>query len=301
MKIALLMTGQCRQLWLTAPSLYKNVINPNNADVFLYLNRDSMEPQVGDAELEIINAVFDKNVKSLIFTGDQYDKELQELIRSNYSKIIGHYGKLNRDKFDVQLNHHNSCQYLKLKKCAQAAVKYADKNNFRYDLMIRMRPDIGFLNHFDLLRPVAPDTLYVNYSLHNVSPTSTPDFVPWVEDTCFFGGQDVMLKLCSDFSDKMVDSLDICDESYDLSCATEKLLAKVLIKTGIKYTGINNYFGYTGEGWIRPKLGKYFTRWDKSQNYHLVQPFCNGAVGGLAVYFDRISDNNLVYDPAIIL
>ncbi len=289
------MTGQCRQLWLTAPSLYKNVIDPNNADVFLYLNENSMEPNVGEATEEIVKAVFPKNVKSLIFTDDNYNKELEELISKNHNKITNHYKKLGRDKWDVQLNHHNSCQYLKLKKCAEAAVAYATENGFKYDLMIRCRPDIGWLNHFDLTRPIAPNLLYVNYSEHNIVGKN----YPWVEDTCFFGDQDSMLKFCSAFSDDMVSELDICDESYDLTCATEKLLAKVLLNTGIPYTGINNYFDYTGEGWIRPKLSKYFTNWPSSPNYHLIEPFCNGASGGLAVYYDRISEENLMYDQPI--
>lgn len=289
------MTGQCRQLWLTAPSLYKNVIEPNNANVFLYLNKDSLEPLCGSATEEIVNTAFNKNVKSLIFTDDNYNNELEALIKSNYAKIDGHYKKLNRDKWDVQLNHHNSCQYLKLKKCCEAAVDYANKNNFKYDLIIRMRPDIGFLNCFDLLRPITPDLLYVNYSEHHV----VDKHYPWVEDTCFFGSQDCMLKFCSAFSENMVDELDICHESHDLTCATEKLLAKVLINTGIPYTGINDYFGYNGSGWIRPKLAKYFTDWHKSPNFHLVEKFCGGASGGLAVYFDRIGEKNLVMDSTL--
>ena len=165
MKIALLMTGQCRQLWLTAPSLYENVINPNDADVFLYLNKNSMEPVTGNAEEDIVNTVFPKNVKSLTFTDDNYDKEVKELIDSNYKKITEFYKTYNRDKWDTQLNYHNSCQYLKVKKCCEVAVDYANKNNFKYDLILRVRPDIGWFNKFDLLRPTSPDTLYVNQDM----------------------------------------------------------------------------------------------------------------------------------------
>lgn len=301
MKIALLMTGQCRQLWLTAPSLYKNVIEPNNADVFLYLKKDSLEPSCGPDTEKIVNKVFNKNVKSLTFTDGSYEKEVNKLIGSNYAKLDGHYKKLNRDKWDKKLNIHNTDQYLQLKKCCEEAIAYANKNNFKYDLMLRCRPDIGWLSAFNLLLPTSPDMLYVNYSLHDVSADSTPNLVPWVEDTCFFGGQDVMQKFCAGFSDKMVNVLEVCDERYDLSCATEKLLAKVLINSGIKYTGINDYFDYKGTGWVRPKLSKYFTSWKKSPNYHLVEKFCGGASGGLAVYFDRISESDVVLDNTIII
>jgi hypothetical protein len=300
-KIALLMTGQCRQSWLTAPSIYKNVIEPNNADVFLYLNKDSLIPQVHNEE-EIIKKVFSKNVKSLIFTDDKYNKEVKQLIDSNYSKIDGLYKKLNRGKWDKQLNIHNTDQYFKVKKCCEAAVDYANKNNFKYDLILRVRPDIGWLNKFELLLPTSPDMLYVNYSLHDVSADSTPHLVSWVEDTCFFGSQDVMYKFCADFSDKMVDGLEICDERYDLSCATEKLLAKCLIDSGIKYKGINNYFDYKGEGWIRPKLAKYYVDWTKSPNFPLVEMFYEKGVSeNIAVYFDRISEKDVVMDDTIIL
>lgn len=296
MKIALLMTGQCRQMWLTAPSIYKYVVEPNNADIFLYLNNDSLEPYAGDYEEEVIKQTFHKNVTTLTFTDANYQKEVKELIESNYSKIDGFYKALNRDVWDKQLNYHNTDQYLKLKKCAEAAVDYATKNGFKYDLMIRMRPDIGWLNKFDLLDLISPDTLYVNYSQHKVVDT----LYSWVEDTCFFGDQNSMLRFCSDFSDKMVDVLEVCDERHDLSCATEKLLARVLINSGIGYTGINNYFDYQGAGWIRPKLSKYFTHWPSSPNFHLMERFCNGATSGLAVYFDRIGENDVVMDETIV-
>ena len=142
--------------------------------------------------------MFPKNVKSLIFSDDNYDKEVAELIKSNHEKIDTQYKQLGRDMWDVQLNRHNTDQYFQLKKCAEAAVAYATANGFKYDLLIRMRPDIGWLNVCDLQRHIDTNTLYVNYSHRNVSATDKPHLVDWVEDTCFFGGQDVMLKFCSD-------------------------------------------------------------------------------------------------------
>jgi hypothetical protein len=297
MRIALLMSGQGRQSWLASNSINKNVIEPNNADCFLCINRDSLEPGTGDNDEEIISKVF-KNIKSLVLTDDAYNKEVKELIDSNYIKIDAAYKKLNREKWDKPLNMHNTDQYFKLKKCAEAAVDYATKNGFKYDIMVRCRPDIGWLNKFDLSRPINPDLLYVNYSMYNVSSTQDAQFVPWVEDTCFFGSQDNMLKFCSAFSENMVDDLEICDERYDLTFATEKLLARVLLNTGIKYTGINDYFGYTGAGWIRPKLSKHLTNWSKSPNFHLIEKYSDGKTSGLGVYFDRIGQD-IIMDETI--
>lgn len=303
MKVALLMTGECRQLWLAAHSIYKYAIDPNDADVFLYLNPDSLIPRV-DNEEEVVNKAFPRNVKSIKFVDNIYKEEVEVLIESNYLKIDGFYKDANREIWDKKLNIHNTDQYLKVKKCCEQAVKYATENNFKYDLIIRMRPDIGWLNKIDLTKPVSPELLYVNYSMHNVSHNASPVPVPWVEDTCFFGNQDNMLKFCSDFSDKMVDELQLCHEKHDLSCATEKLLARVLLNTGIKYTGINDYFGYSGPGWIRPKLVKYHVDWTKSPNFHLIERFGAGVatknVGAYAVYFDKIGEKNVVMDPTIV-
>lgn len=302
-RVALLMSGQLRQSWLSAPSLNKCVVEPNNADIFLFVKKDSFTPQVDNTE-EVVRKVFNKNVKSLIFSDANYDKEVKGLIESNYTKIDNHYKKLGRDNWDKTLNVHNSDQYAQLKRCAESAVKYANRNNFKYDLMVRVRPNHGWLNKLDLSLPVLQDTLYVNYSEHNVGYADKIQNVPWVEDTLFFGSQDVMLKLCSDFSEKMVDELEICDERYDLSCATEKLLARVLINSGIKYTGINDYFGYKGKGWIRPKLDKFFVDWKKSENYHLVEKFCAGINpknnSSLAVYFDKVGEKNIIFDETIV-
>ncbi len=300
MKVALLMSGQCRQLWLTSLSIYKNVIEPNNADVFLYLTENSLEPVCGDDTEEIVKKAFPANVKSLVFTDQAWDEEAEALIKSNYEKIDRLYKSLGRDKWDKQLNHHNTKQYLQLKKCAEAAVAYADANGFKYDLMVRCRPDIGWLNHFNLTLPTASSTIYCNYSQHNCSITQEPHLVPWVEDTCFFGDQDSMLKLCQDFSDKMVEDLEVCAEAYDLTFATEKLLAQCLINTGIKFEGINDYFGTNSDNWIRPKLSKHWVDWTKSPNYPLVKEFCGEAKTGLAVYFDRIGQENIIFDPSII-
>lgn len=296
MKIALLMSGDCRQMWLTAPSLYRNVIDPNNADMFLCLNKDSLQPLV-DNEEEIVRQIFPRNVKSLVFASGDYHTQVDDLIKSNYAKIDGFYSQAGRSNWDKQLNHHNTDQYFKLRKCAEAAVAYATENGFKYDLMLRCRPDIGWLNHFDLLRGIAPEMLYVNYSDHDVVSKN----YPWVEDTCFFGDQDTMLKFCTEFSQKMVDTFELCHPSHDLTCATEKLLARVLLDSGINYTGIDNYFNYHGTGWIRPKLSKYFVDWSRSENYHLVEKFAAGSGSQFAVYFDRISENNIVMDPALIL
>lgn len=151
-----------------------------------------------------------------------------------------------------------------------------------------------------MFSPVLPDTLYVNYSLHDVGYDGVTKLVPWVEDTLFFGGQNVMHKFCTDFSEKMIDDLEIVgNENYDLSCATEKLLARCLLNTRIKYLGINDYFDYRGVGWIRPKLAKYFVDCTKSINYHLVEKFYNGEK--YAVYFDKIGEKDVVLDPTIII
>ncbi len=300
------MTGQCRQMWLTAPSIYRNVVEPNNADIFLCLNRDSMVPAATthQEEIEIVKAAFASNIKGLVFTDDAYSKEVNELIDSNYAKIDAQYQQLGRTEWDKQLNIHNTDQYFKLKKCSEMAVEYATKNGFKYDIMVRCRPDIGWFNKFDLSRPVAPDMLYVNRSMHNVSATPEAKFVDWVEDTCFFGDQDTMQKFCAVFSDNMVDNLDICAAEYDLTCATEKLLARVLIDSGIDHMGINDYFDYNGPGWIRPKLVKHYVDFAKSPNFHLVEQYCQPsdlASEKHAVYFDRIGQHNIVMDETIVV
>ncbi len=92
------MTGQVRQAWLTAPSIYRNVVEPNNTDIFLYLNRDSTIPFAGlmpcptnHAEQQVVEKAFYKNVKGLVFTDDAYSKEVTDLIESNYAKIDAQY------------------------------------------------------------------------------------------------------------------------------------------------------------------------------------------------------------------
>ena len=35
-------------------------------------------------------------------------------------------------------------------------------------------------------------------------------------------------------------------------------------------------------------------------NFPLIEKYCNGVSSGLAVYFDRIEEENIVLDPTII-
>lgn len=286
MKIALLMAGQCRQMWLTAPSIYKNVIEPNNADVFLYLHKDSLMPKP-DSEEEITKKVFNKNVKNLVFTDDNYNKELKEFCQINHSKVDRFYKKISRDKWDTHIVETTTDQYLKVKKCCEKVIDYADKNNFKYDLICRIRPDIGWLNKFDLLLPVPPDILYINYHLFE-------NKYPWAVDSLFFGSQDVMRNLCAGFFGQMYNVLEIYDEKNpekDLSLAQEKLLGRYVKDGGIKITGID-----------RPRLSRYYVDWTKSPNSPLVEIFFKNEISeNNSVYFDRIGEKNIVMDNAIIL
>ncbi len=285
MKIALLMSGECRQMWLAAPSVYKNVIEPNDADVFLYLNKESLVPRVPIVEEEeIVNKVFSKNVKSIKFTDDYYKKELEELYENNCLKINKVYKKINRDKWDKHIALTTTDQYLKVKKCCETIVNYAANNNFEYDIIVRVRPDIGWFNKFNLLKQIALDTLYINYHLFE-------NKFPYATDSLFYGSQDIMYNCCTEFLNQMYDALEIYDERIekDLSLAQELILGRYLKNSGTKITGIN-----------RPALSRYYVDWTKSPNFPLVDKFCGKVISeNNSVYFDRIGEEKIIIDETI--
>ncbi len=294
MKIALLMTGDCRQMWITAPSIYKNVIEPNNADVFLYLNRGSLQPNVNDQEA-IAKAVFNKNVKSLIFTGEDYAEEFTTLHFANYYKVEEFYKNAGRSKFDTGIVYGTTDEYLKVKKCCEEIIRYAAANNFKYDLICRVRPDIGWLNKCNLIQLISSNTLYIsNYELHNCSISEelkATNMFPYMDASFFYGSQDVIHKLCVDFSEHMYDTLELCHESHDLSLAQEKILARFVLNSGMKFNTDMD----------RPRMSRYYVDWRKSPNFPLVEKFCPEISENNNTYFDRIGVSDIVMDETIVL
>jgi hypothetical protein len=295
MKIALIMTGQSRLMWLAAPSLYKYVIDQNDADVFLYLNRGSIIPTVPvDEEEELTRKIFNKNVKSLIFTDDNYKKEFDELLKSNFERLESFYGAQNRKISDPQIALGTTDEYLKVKKCCDEIVNYANKNNFKYDIICRVRPDIGWLNRLDLSAPISPDKLYIsNYELHDCSnclELRDTNLFPYIDASFFYGSQDMIHKLCTGFSEHMYDTLELCHESHDLSLAQEKILAKYLLDNKYEFNLID-----------RLRMSRYYVDWRKSPNTPLMQKYFGEIPENSNTYFDRIGDKDIVMDDVIVL
>tara|TARA_R110000796_G_scaffold60220_13_gene139050 strand:- start:1757 stop:2587 length:831 start_codon:yes stop_codon:yes gene_type:complete len=137
MKIAVLITGQMRDYKINAINQTKHLIEPNNADVFIYAttkntihsNGQSLEQKYYTTtsytkdELENdTRVIYGENLKGLIID------EQENLPDQNFG-TLGYF----RTRMQNQIDN--------IGKGFIMAKEFAEKNNFKYDLIIRSRPD----------------------------------------------------------------------------------------------------------------------------------------------------------------
>jgi len=137
MRVAVLITGQLRDYKINCINHLRHIIEPNNADVFVYACSKNTLHTTGDNVTQ--------NYK--ITTTDSVEK-----IESDVSGIYGKYLKGLTVDTDEELDDSNfgTLGYFKKRMNNQMqnirngylmAKKYSERNNFEYDVIVRCRPD----------------------------------------------------------------------------------------------------------------------------------------------------------------
>ena len=103
--------------------------------------------------------------------GISYPKKLQELFPRRY---------------------HNLSMFFKIDQCNRLKTDYENKHGFKYDLVIRIRPDI------ELTDSLIPKDLKINDQLFIKKGTKDPDYI---FDQCFMGSSTVMDSVCNVWGD----------------------------------------------------------------------------------------------------
>ena len=153
MKIALCLSGQPRNALRTFPHIYKNIIAPNNADVFMHLNFDNNNRYMEKAHKDNGNCFAEENIdKKLIqlYKPKRFIIEKQRKFNNPNIKICKkrmlNIMKMNKttDK-NWAKNHDIFCVYSMfygIYKVNELKELYALGNNFVYDYVIRIRYDL---------------------------------------------------------------------------------------------------------------------------------------------------------------
>ena len=137
MKVAVLISGQMRDYKVNVQNHIKSLIEPNNADVFVYACNKNTMHTVGQNITQKYNVTSVKSSKELEDEiKNQYGKFLKNvIICSNESLIDNNFGTIGY--FKRRINN----QMSNVKSCFNMAINYSKEKGFEYDIIVRCRPD----------------------------------------------------------------------------------------------------------------------------------------------------------------
>jgi hypothetical protein len=173
MRVALCISGQPRNALQTYSNIYKNIIEPNTADVFIHMHYDNNNLFMEKSHADNGNCVLEKGLDQQLIDLYKPKRFLIEPPRNFQKPNIGiPENRLNRSK---QMNHHKkwchdehtkyiikqlTSMYYSIYKVNELKEIYANEEGFVYDYVIRIR--------FDLM-PLEPiickqlDPKYIHY------------------------------------------------------------------------------------------------------------------------------------------
>lgn len=187
MKVAVLITGQLRDYKINCLNHMKHLIEPNDADVFVYAcTKNTIHTLSYGSQLD------QKYLSIGEYSPESIEKDVKNIYGSHLkSVVIDENEKLPEDNFGTlgYFRRRMQNQIDNIGKGFDLAVQYSKENNFEYDIFVRCRPDNSmFLRKTDFSGlKCADNTVY-----------STKFASGW-RDLCFFafGNKDSFEKYIS--------------------------------------------------------------------------------------------------------
>ena len=279
-KIALLLSGNMRRFFdenIYLSKMYIDLVKNQNIDIFIYTDNNDFyyngiqyfseknkEKTLGiptiyerryHTNIDYMNyenssKIIKENLFS-IFTDSLKDYYIEDynadLINDIYDKNNDNHNTfMNNDYSNIDRKKAIMIQYYKLYKCYNLMVDYENKNNFKYDIIIRSRPDLCLtnLNNYDIRSFNLSNNLYCyNYGI-SICPC-------WA-----IGNRFIMDKYCNYFlyiSQNLVEkvylfeNIGIVNDIYILNDLRSKDIdISDCDEFGLKYliSNKNNYFIY---------------------------------------------------------
>jgi hypothetical protein len=155
MKVALCISGQPRNALETFPYIFKNIIEPNNADVFIHMNYDTENLYMEKSHADKGNCILERGIDAKIIELYQPKRVLVEVPRNFQKPTIGIPEK--RLENIKKMNHHKNWEdkqhvsyhirqmtsmYYSIYKANELKEVYANENGIVYDYVIRVRFDL---------------------------------------------------------------------------------------------------------------------------------------------------------------
>jgi len=159
LKVAVCISGYLRTFERTAPSFVKNVLEPLNADLFIYAPNKTG-----------VSWVSAKKKHSSIVSQEDWDsdslnvKKIEKFYPSNRIKkcvlwdydesiFFNKYYSQNDNGLSFGRDYRRGLSFLyHVEKCNDLKTQYEQENNFEYDVVIRLRGDLVFFEQFNIER-----------------------------------------------------------------------------------------------------------------------------------------------------
>lgn len=211
-KVAILMSGQSRTFWLMGKSIYNNVVLPNNADVFVYVEESS---SINVEHEFLFREIYKDSLKGYrkinqsyidkVMTYDAYIRTKHPLVESNPGMFRA------------------TDQYIKFEECGKMIERYEEEKGFKYDVIMRVRPDIFWTDKFIIRKDLLDKYISINYARED-----------WLKEYFFYGNRDLMFKLI----DGLVGYI-VHNNNEDYSKPPEVLFAEFINKNKIPFAPLN--------------------------------------------------------------
>ena len=147
MRVAVLITGQLRDYKINCVNHLKHIIEPNNADVFIYACSKNTLHTTGDNVTQNYKITTTDTVEKIESDVSQiYGEHLKGLTIDEHEELDdSNFGTLGY--FKKRMNN----QMQNIRNGFLMAKEYSERNNFNYDVIVRCRPDNSmFLRPVDL-------------------------------------------------------------------------------------------------------------------------------------------------------
>jgi hypothetical protein len=246
MRVALCISGHLRSYTKTLPSIITNLIKKYNPDIFISTWSSPGFWSNNKSVYGVSNRckIFDKKdfdkIKTLLKPKEFEIEELTEDLALRFIKEADHIisTRPQPPKYRWGKKQNIIGMYYKINKCNELKKKYENKHNFKYDLVIRTRPDI-IINNCENLEPKKNTILIYNQG---------NDINFHIGDLFFAGPSDVMDRICGLYSNNGIK--DIYHKTNCLYCSHDILLNAIdtyqINKIFLKFSFeiFNTPFGY---------------------------------------------------------
>ena len=162
MKAAIIITGQLRDYKINTLNQIKHLIEPNEADVFVYSCNKNTLHTCGDNITQKYNVTTTQKRDEIVEEVKNIYKTNLKAVEVNENEHVDDtdFGTLGyfRKRMQNQMNN--------IQKGFLMAQKYAEQNDFKYDIIVRSRPDNSMypkmidLSRFDIKENILHSTQY---------------------------------------------------------------------------------------------------------------------------------------------